>query len=183
MSKSSDVEYIEEFRREYRAGNKDFAKSESQRDRQIVGQVIFSMENYELEKGLHEDARLKQPLTFEEAVQEVPKSLLGRKDVRKVNQLLMKDMMEHDGMNVEIAAHAFKISLDVARAGHLIRDSENVARKFKNCTEKNTDLLRQLHDAQQKITRLETMIRVLGRNPDEASSYSTDVEEGASSHE
>jgi hypothetical protein len=166
LSKSSDIEDVEQFMREYRAERKDFVlKSESKDDRRTVGQAIFSMQMYELEKRIHENALLKPPLTFDEALRRVPKGILGRRDVRKVNELLMKDEMEQSGVNIDIAAHAFKISLDYVRARRLIRDSEDTPRRLKDCTEQNVKLQEELRQARQRISDLENLARLHGIDP------------------
>lgn len=74
-----------------------------------------------------------------DSTQMVRKNWLGRKDIRKIAELLNQDYMERSGLNEDVAAHAFKIMLDKARSHGLIRDGQ-IVRKFKECTEKTANL-------------------------------------------
>ena len=185
LSNTSDdeKEYIEQFTREYRHGDKEFVKAESQSDAELIDETLHSMEYYEFTKRTHREAKLKPELSYQQASQYVKRDWLGRKNIRKINDMLVDDTMTRNGVHESIAARAFKVCLDKAKSRGLIRDSESITRKFKDCVKSKADLLKQLHDAQQKISRLETMIRVLGGTPDEANSYSTDVQEGGDSPE
>ena len=136
---ADELQYIEQFIPEYRAGYKVFVKATSQGDKDVISATLFSMERYEMEKSFHREALATAPLTIEEASQYAKKNWLGRKDFHEINKLVMRDVMERSGTNEDIAAHAFKLYLDKARSLGLIRDSE-IARKFNECTEKNTDL-------------------------------------------
>jgi hypothetical protein len=178
MSKSNDIEYVEQFERDFNDGYQEFAKAESQEDKDLLNEIHLAMEAYDLARQSHEFAQSTTPLTFDEANRQVPRELSGRKHMDKIQELIVKDREWRSGTNRHVAAFVLKWLLDRARIHSLVRDGEASRRKLKDCTEKSTDLLRQLHDAQQKIARLETMIRLLGHNPDEASSYSGSVETG-----
>jgi hypothetical protein len=148
LSRISDHEreYIEQFIREYRAGYKVFAKATSQKDSETIAQAVVKMQTYELEKNVHQEAQTRPPLTFAQASLRVKKSWLGPK-IQDIKQLILDDDMVRSGANEDIAAHAFKVWLDVARSRNLILDSE-FPRKFKECMEKNKDLETQIHELQ-----------------------------------
>ena len=141
MSKTSadERQYIEQFIREYRAGYQVFVKATPESDKDPISETLLSMAHYEIEKSFHGEALARAPLTIEQASRYTKKNWLGRKNVHEINELLMHDDMQRSGTNEDIAAHAFKVSLDKARSRGLICDSE-IARKFNECTEKNTDL-------------------------------------------
>lgn len=140
MSRLSDDEreYIEQFIQEYRTGYKVFGKATSQEDKDIIIDTLSKMERYELEKSLHQEARARPRLTFEQASRRVKKGWLGP-NFRAINQLIIQDDMQRSGGHEDIAAHAFKVALDIVRSRRLILDSE-IPRKFKECMEKNTKL-------------------------------------------
>jgi hypothetical protein len=182
LSKSIDVDYVEQFIHDFRAGYKEFAKPESQEDKKWLDELYAAMEKYDLAKQKHLDAQARPPLTLDTANQLVPIQLAGREAMDKIRELVMTDRMERNGLFRDVEAFNFKLMLDRARFRGLVHDSECVSTKFKDCMEKNTDLMRQLDDARRKIIRLETMLRLHGLNPDEASSYSSNVEGGHDSH-
>jgi len=137
---AEEIQYIELFIREYRAGYQVFVKATSQSDKDLINGTLFSMERYELEKNIHHEAQARPPLTIGQAAQRAKRNWLrNRKDPHQINELLLHDDMERSGTNEDIAAHAFKMYLDKARSRRLICVSE-IARKLDECTEKKTDL-------------------------------------------
>lgn len=164
--KDDEREYIEKFIREYRTDLKGFVKSASSADQEIIDKTLFSMERYEKEKKNHEQKMHKFPLTFEKASQYVKKNWLGRKNRRKISEIVRDDDMKRKGTDEGLAAHAFKVWLDKARSLNLICVSEDVPQQLKDCTEKKTECEKQLREAQEEIERLRNLVLLLHGNPD-----------------
>jgi hypothetical protein len=170
--------YLDQFVAEYRRGDR-VAKIQSKEDGQVIDRLLNVMHRYEIAKSLHKDALSKPELTLYQAIGEAKILYPKEKNVGKVAaDLQIQDTVNRQGLLRYKLALEFLELLDAANARQLIQTSEDEMRKLEECTDKNTNLLKQLHDAQQKIVRLETMIRVMGGNPDEASSYSGDVQGG-----
>lgn len=176
---SSDIEYVEQFLSDYRVGYKEFTKTESQDDRAIIDELLFAMEKYDLAKEAHERAQSRPVLTLDVANLQVPKKLSGRKHMDRIRELLLKDQLERSGTYRSISALVLKMWLDKVRSHGLIRDSENVSRRFRDCTEQSVKLQEELHQARQRISDLENLARLHGIDPSPApKTLGGDVEEG-----
>jgi len=58
---AEEIQYIEQFIRDYRAGYQVFVKATSQSDKDTISETILLMERYELEKSIHQES-LERPL-------------------------------------------------------------------------------------------------------------------------
>lgn len=154
MSRTSDDdrEYIEQFIQEYRDGFKVFAKATNQEDRNAINDVLIKMEMYELQKSFHHEALARPALTFDQASLRVKKNWLGHRNPHLIHQLIIQDDMLRSGGDEDIAGHAFKISLDIARSRNLIVDSD-IVRKYKESTEKNKTLETEIHQLEMKLKK------------------------------
>lgn len=181
---SSDIEYVEQFLSDYRAGYIDFGKIESKEDKDLRDELLFALEKYDLSKQVQKDAQNKPPLTFETANQRVPRELSGRKHMGKIRELMIEDDRHRSGTYRSHDAFTFKMLIDKARAHGLILDSENVRRKFKICEEKRIESEKKLAKAYYKVAQLEGMVRLLGGDPNiPPNTLSGDVDEGGGSDE
>jgi len=190
MSSDGDKEryrYLDQFLLEYRTGDRApnyERRLASKEDSDLFGRMLNAMERYEVVKGLHEDALKEPELTPDDAIKQAEMMATKEKEIGHIAAELLKQSSDaHGGISRIMPSFRFLGLLDMVNARKLILPSKDKLRELAECLEEKTDSLRQLNDAKQRIARLETMIRVLGRNPDEANSYTGDVQEGGESHE
>lgn len=167
--------------RDFHAGLVEFIPTSSQTDSLLLDELQDAMEKYDITKMVHEvrERRNKPPLTFDEANQQVPKGLSGRKHMEKIWELMNDDLMKQQGIYRLFDALDFKRLLVKARMHGLVRESESARHKLKDCEENKAEIEKKLAKASHRITQLENLVRLLHGDPNaDPSTLSGDVHEG-----
>lgn len=152
---------------DFYGGLVEFIPASSEPDRILLDELQDAMEKYDITKTTHEirQRRNKPPLTFDEASQQVPKGLSGRKHMEEIWKLMNDDLMIEGGYYRLFDALDFKRLLVKARMHGLVRDSDSARHKLKDCEENKAEIEKKLAKASHEITRLESLVRLLGGDP------------------
>jgi hypothetical protein len=102
---------------DFYGGLVEFIPASSEPDRILLDELQDAMEKYDITKTTHEirQRRNKPPLTLDEASQQVPKGLSGRKHMEEIWKLMNDDLMIEGGYYRLFDALDFKRLLVKAR--------------------------------------------------------------------